>query len=239
MAVFNQLGPHAQALFWDLISDPNLETLWVMNETGGGTIYDRCTKNGTNGTVNGNPAYSKAISNHFYGLDFDGTGDYVDFGNVSALNFERTAAFSAVAIINPNVSADNCIVSKHNGTSGWEFSMNASRNLVVQLTNTDTTNEIVVTSTSALTNGTATLVGFSYSGSSAASGVTLYVDESSYADADTTDNLAATIQTSGSVQVAARNSGAAFNGDIAMVAIFSAAFSGPDFQRWGWLGGFS
>jgi hypothetical protein len=100
MPSFNRQGARAAALFHDVLHDPNLVALLPLNEKSGATLYDRCTRYRLPGTAAGNPTYSKAIGSGFYGLDLDGIGDYVSLGNAAALSFDRTSAFTLMALVN-------------------------------------------------------------------------------------------------------------------------------------------
>lgn len=241
MPTFNRLGPAARQLFHDLIHDPNLVGLWVMNEAGGGTILDRCTLNRLDGTVTGNPAYSKAIGSGFYGLDFDGTGDTVNLGHVEALNFERTDTFSTVTIVNPNISAEGEIIGQYDSLvdlPGWVFGMNASRQIFLRLSSA-AGNVLEVRGGTALTNGTAYQVGFSYAATSAPADIILYVNGAAETPTTVSNTLSASIVTPAGVlaRIGANSSQTAdeFNGDIGILAVFNAVKTAADFRRWAFL----
>ena len=243
MATYNENKDAAKRLFRELIFSPNLAMLFVLNEKSG-TVYDRCLVNRLTGTVNGNPTYSKDIGN-FWGLDFDGTGDYVDLGTPTSLDFERTDAFSGLCVIDPNISAQGAILGKHTiaGTDrGWEWFITAARlpSLVLEST---TGNRIEVNANAAIANGTDRMLGFSYSGSSAASGVLLYDNGAAVADTDTEDTLSATIiNTSNNAYIGAQHASPPvflMNGDIGFVALWDGrALSAVEMRRFAYLGGF-
>lgn len=238
MPSFTRLSDRGCRLFEALIHSPNLVALWVMNESSGGTLYEK-GPNRLNATVNGNPTYAKAIGD-LRGMDFDGTGDYASIGNVASLDFERTQAFSGLCIINPNVSAIGSIVSKRlsSGTlRGWDWQLSAGRVPILILRN-DTGNQIVVTSNAALVNGTTYHLGFSYSGSSAASGVILYKDGAADADTDTENTLAATMVAAGVASIGRRNDADQdVNGDVGMLALWDRAVRAAEYRKFAWLAG--
>ncbi|MCX6021500.1 MAG: hypothetical protein NTZ05_07180, partial [Chloroflexi bacterium] len=125
MAITNRQPPRGARLFEDIIGSPNLVVLMPMNEQSG-ALYDR-GPNRYDAAVSGNPAYSKSII-CTYGLDLDGTGDYASMGDLSGLGFERTDAFSIMAMIDPNISALGEILSKWDGSgAGWALGMNSTR----------------------------------------------------------------------------------------------------------------
>ena len=244
MAVqYNQNKDAAKRLFRELIFSPNLAMLFVMNEKGGGTLYDRCLINRLTGTVNGNPAYSKDIGN-FWGLDFDGTGDYVDLGSAAVLDFENNEAFSALCVLDPNVGGTTSnILSKRAVTGnqrGWNWQIAATTRLPMLILQSTATNRIVITGDNALTNGTDVMLGFTYTGSVAASGVTLYKNGATDADTDTADTLTTTIVATSSGTIGGVNGATdLMNGDIGFVALWDGrALSAVEMRRFAYLGGF-
>ena len=236
MPTYNRLVGGASRLFRNIISDPDLVFFVPMNEASG-SILDRCTKNIINGVVSGDPTYGKALANGFCGLDLDGTGDYVDFGNAAALGFTYAAPWSILMVINPNISADGTLISK-GALPGWEILIWSTRTIAVFLRAAG--GSIVVTSNAALTNGVPIMLMVTYSGSGAASGVTMYVNGAAYADTDTTDTLAGGVITNSSpVQIGVvGNTTRPFNGDIGFAAVFNAVKTAEDARRYAWLGRF-
>ena len=235
MPTYNILGNPPRHLLERVLVSPSLVFCAVLNEASG-SVIDWGTNRFT-GTVNGNPTYSKAIAVNYYGLDFDGTGDYVDFGNQAALDFERTDSFSGLAIVVPNISAVGAILSKR-GTTGWEWNLNATVNPLVRLRNTATTNELQETANAALTNGTAYMLGFSYDGSSGSAGLILYKNGASDATTVNANTLTASIINSTAVQIGAQDAASAFNGDICCVALWNRVLSAATMRQLAFLGGF-
>ena len=241
MPSFNRQPDRGARLFEEIIHSPSLVALWPMNEKSG-TIFDR-GPNRLDGTVSGNPTYSKAIG-PTYGLDLDGTGDYVTVaaaGVASALDFERTSSFSMLAILDPNISAIGSIIGKRNDggdEEGWSWQLSATGVPIVTLQAT-AANRVVVTSNAALANGVDVMLGFSYAGTSAATGVVLYKNGAVDADTDTATPIDASIlSTSFGVSIGRIDAAFDFNGDIGFVAVWNKVVSAEDMRRYAFLAGF-
>lgn len=235
---YNLLGPRGRRLLEALNSSPGLVYLAPLNEQSG-AIAD-WSPNRNTGTVSGNPTYSTQIAGHCYGLNFDGTGDYVTLGDVAALDFERTDECSAIALIDPNISANGSILSKWDSAAGrgWSWQIESGRAPQLVLQNTATTDLLAVQANAALTNGVDVLLGFSYTGSSAASGVTLYRNGAADADTDLVDTLSATIQHSSAAHIGAlAGAGLLFNGHIGMLAAWSRALRAEEHKLFAYLCG--
>lgn len=241
MPTYNTLGDRARRLFHNIIHDSDLVCLFPLNETTS-TVYDRCSLHRMTGTVSGNPTYSKSIlSGQFYGLDFDGTGDLISLGDVSGLNFERTNTFSAVALVVPDdASTARVIVSKFDTTAnrGWYFRLSsaASPLLNVVLANGGA-NLLLAVSTTAVAEGSASMVGFSYDGSSTQAGTLFYINGVNDTNAGAAPSLSDTILTSDAAQIGGRDSTELWRGDLAFVAVFSAVKTAANFRRWAFLAG--
>lgn len=239
MAVqFNALKPAGRRLFQSVIFSPNLAMLHVLNEKSG-NVKDRCLVNRLDGTVNGNPTYSKAIGD-LYGLDLDGTGDFVNLGNVPSLDFERTASFSGLCVV--TVGLAGSLISKRLSTgdlTGWDWHFKAGRIAALILQNA-VGNRIEVSANSALTLDASYMLGFSYSGSSTAAGATLYVNGAAVADTDTEDTLSSSIVASALASIGARNaSDQVLDGDVGFVALWSGrALAAQEFKLYASLSGF-
>jgi hypothetical protein len=107
--------------------DPNLVSWWKFDETSGITAHDSADSH--NGTVVGNSAWTAGQINGC--LDFDGNGDYVDFGDIDQFEFggnDFTIAFwfkkEGTHDIGPENSGYGIMVSKYNWSLGrqWSFS---------------------------------------------------------------------------------------------------------------------
>lgn len=237
---FHRLGRNAVALFHDLIHDPDLVALWPLNEAAG-TILDRCTRYRLTGTVAGNPVYGKAITPGFSGLDFDGTGDLISLGNVAALDFERTDAFSLFAVVVPeDLTQARTIIGKFDtaASRGWYWRLSADaaplQHLVIA---NGGANLLLGVSTSAVAETVTSDIGVSYDGSITAGGVAFYnngVDEANLGGAP---SLSATSITTDVAQIGARDSTELWRGDLAFVAVFDAVKRPMDYKRWHYLAG--
>ena len=109
---------------------------------------------------------------------FNGVNELINVGNVSALNIDKTDTKSVFAFVYQKDLGINGIVNKRPITStvrGWEMRLKSGK-LEVVLCSTTSTNLIVVSSTNTYSINNWYCVGFSYDGSSNASGMTLYVN---------------------------------------------------------------
>lgn len=246
MAVqFNEQKPEAVRLFQSLIYSPNLVSLHPLNEKSGTVILDRCLVNRLTGGVLGNPTYSKDIGG-FYGLDLDGTGDCVSLGTaIPSWAFERTDSFSGLCIINPNVSAIGHMVSQQHFSGaadvGWAWYVTAGRLPGLVLSNTTSGGNLIrVESTTALTNGVPTMLGFTYTGTSLATGVTLYRNGVVDTDTDVVNALSASIiSVSAVASIGAHLAGTKFfNGDISMATLWDRALSAAEMRLYASVSGF-
>src|SRR3990167_4722974 len=161
-------------------------------------------------------------------VTLDGTDDYLDGGDV--LDFERTQAFSVNAWVKrATTGASMSIAGKYDevNDTGWIFYFPSS-NIIRLLLANGAANLIHVGSNNAFTDTTAyhmyTLV---YTGSSAASGVSFYVDGALEADTTVSDSLTATTLNAISFNIGSDNDGAFadMNGLIDEVGVRSKALS--------------
>ncbi len=178
-------------------------------------------------------------------LSFDGVNDYVDVGNASLFNFERTDSFSSSAWIylNSTTPVAEGIVGRDQavgGVVGWNMiafrrATLDSTALSVFITNTSATNGIEVNSgANTLTSGKWYHVVFIYSGNSLASGVKLYINGVLQTNTVVTDNLSASIKATRNLLIGARDSTAPtqfLNGSIDDVRIYNRALTGAEIQR--------
>ena len=149
-------------------------------------------------------------------IDFDGVDDHLDAGN----NIDLTGSFTISAWINKD--ADNgSIVSKRNSgfTSGYDFSINSSGNLVMSWIAGGTN---VITSSIAIPSDIWSHVAVTFNGTTAK----LYIDGVD----DTTAGAAATIisspvSTGEDFRIARGSSGSYFDGNIDEVRIWNIALT--------------
>jgi len=131
---------------------------------------------------------------------FDG-GEYISVGNPTALQFERTNSFTFAYWAKYTSNTKEKIITKNNGdaTKGYEMGFNASGFPILRLINTSSTNEINVVGSASYDDGNYHHFVWTYSGTSLASGVILYVDNAAVTLTTTTNNLSATIANSNNV----------------------------------------
>ncbi len=180
------------------------------------------TANNLDGTANAMESGDLSPGQVGNGLLFDGSNsEYVNFGNVSALNFERTDAFSGSAIVNTSDTTPlaQTIISKLDLTGpsygGWGLQLFRrstldSTSLTLFLINdaSGSSNLIEVNAGAAAITANATYhVAFTYDGSSSSGGVKLYINGVLQTNTVVSDTLSATIQTSESVSLGARDPG--------------------------------
>ena len=145
-------------------------------------------------------------------LGFNGTSSFVEFG-VGNFIFERTDTFSCFAwvfIQSLGAGASGHIFGKRSNlgtTRGWQMRYDANLNKFVVVLSNDTAggNVINVSSSKAIPIGTWVHLGFTYSGSSAASGITMYMNGVSMSNIVNNDTLSATIASISTPTFGSRN----------------------------------
>jgi type II secretory pathway pseudopilin PulG len=140
------------------------------------TVYDSSGYD-NDGTCQGDPEWVKSdISGS--ALKFDGN-DYVDVGNVSELNFERTDPFTISSWVKRDtIGVGSPIISKMDGDHGWTFHIGGTDRLTLFLVNLWVPGDkILLVTGSKLLNDTAWHhVVVTYDGSSSSNGVKFYID---------------------------------------------------------------
>jgi hypothetical protein len=187
-------------------------------------------------TTGGNAAYAIDNSTVRGGgvLTFDGTGDYADCGNPSALQFERTSSFSLV--VNFRAVTGACLVCKarnsgaftgywlqFNAGSLWAVFVDASINAFSRAT-TPTYND-----------GLWHQAISTYAGTSTVSGVNLYIDGAAPATTTPqTDTLSNTMISSDPLYIGnvAVDINSGHTGDIGLVAIYNRVLSAAEIAQW-------
>ena len=194
----------------------NLQSYWRLE----GNSND--SKAGNNGT-DSNITYGIANGKFGQGASFNGTSSDIALGNVFA--FERTDAFSVVFWFNRGTgSSERHVFNKTKDVSaytGWAVLFSGDKlNLV--LINNNTNNLINVMSNATYADSVWHQAVVTYSGSSAASGVIMYIDGAAIASTILTDNLSASIVTTTNLHIGSRLNGALFyNGNLDDLAIWS------------------
>jgi len=162
---------------------------------------------------------------------FDGSSDYVDMGNT--LDFTNTDAFSISCWFKrTRSSVTEFLVAKQESSGnarGYTLLIPFDDNKItfVLRNNTAASGRIIADSSSAITDTNWHHVIVTYDGSSAASGITIYLDGLENTGA-VQGTLSATTLNSTPFQIAARNGGFKFSGNIDEVAVFNYELSEPD-----------
>lgn len=180
------------------------------------------------GSVAGN--LNKLGSGLYWQLD--GSADEADTPDVANHTFGDGAvdqAFSIVALVNPDVNnAVMTIVSKEASSSAeeWTFELNASGHPSLTLTDESASATIGRTDATATGTGSWLLLGATYDGTAALTGINIYVDGVVLDDTDVTANTYVAMEnTAALVQVGAHYATQAqfWNGGIALVAVTAKA----------------
>ena len=165
-----------------------------------------------------------------YSMDFDGSSQYIDLGNISSLNFERTDAFSISAWVKRVGSGTTqFIFSKATNSSpytGYSIYINPSNQIASNINILYSSNHLSVNGNSTL-NTSWNHVCVTYDGSSNASGIKLYVNGSEETTSSTGQaSITGTLSNSHPVNIGARNSSDLFfEGQLDGVSIFNYALS--------------
>jgi len=194
--------------------------------------------NGNTGTLtNMNRTVSTSIGKLGQALNFDGSDDYVDAGDSSSLSFDRTnpvsfAFWMKTATTNTQVLIDKFI------TTGISISVGNTGTGIWFMTwrNSAGTNELQRRSSSntGVTDGKWHYITITYTGSSSASGLLMYIDGVSSALTTTVDNLTSTVDNNASFAIGARQSSVGavpFNGSIDDIRIYNRALSQAEISR--------
>lgn len=173
-------------------------------------------------------------------IKFDGTGDNITFGDI--LDFERTDTFSVEFWMKTTTAANDCIIGKfqdNGGTRGWrcETEASAANALDFTLTSTFSTNDIQVSFRTANVNdGVWHHIAWTYTGSSLASGFTMYKDGTSQSLTTVYDNLTATTVNAIALRIGARSATAVlfYTGDLDEVRVWNTTRTAAEIQsnRW-------
>lgn len=162
---------------------------------------------------------------------FDGVDDYVTMGDVSSLSFERTDAFSISCwVARGTTGANHTLVSKMASTGNQRgyFLFISSGNKIRFFLRTDTSftsQRLTAESASSITDTNWHHILVTYDGSSATSGINIYLD--GVAESLTlTGTLSATIQNNNPFNIGARNNSINLaNADIDEVSVFNTELS--------------
>lgn len=206
-------------------TDSGLVSYWPMEDAVGTTVGD------VKGTNHGTAANATVAEGAFgIGRAFYGSADTISIANPANFSFERTNAFSIEAWVKTSSSSTNNIFSKMDNAApftGYDFYISSSGKPTFILVNTWSTNTIAVnTTTRTVNDGYWHHVVLTYSGSSAASGVIIYVDGKAAATTTTADTLSATTVNAITPYIGSRNNLAYyFTGMIDEVRVYNSAIS--------------
>jgi len=160
---------------------------------------------------------------------FDGVNDYVDCGNVSNLNFERTDSFSlSVWFKKPNLAGAQFIIGKNaNASSRNGYFAFTSANLVKFRITQSNGNNIEIRHNVAHNLNVWEHYVFTYDGSSSSSGLNLYQNGTLLTNVTRSGaNLTQTTQTSVPFTIGSREGlGLFFNGGIDESSVFNSELS--------------
>jgi len=178
-----------------LTEGTDLVAEWHFDE-GSGIIAEDTSGNNNNGTLtNMDPATDWVDGKPGKALDFDGSNDYVDCGNV--LNFERTDPFSIMAWVKTTDTVGNIAGNSHSSSpyTGYSLVIDGSQ-LRVHLINDYVAGkriEVDEAASGTVNDGNWHHVGMTYTGSSSAAGIKLFIDGQEIGTTTVADNLRATI----------------------------------------------
>ncbi|MDD5055254.1 MAG: SdrD B-like domain-containing protein [Candidatus Peribacteraceae bacterium] len=220
------LNPGSNVTFNNVTINNGLVGYWKLDDGSGSLIARDDSGNGNHGTWNGaatgntKPQWKTDIAAGFdfynpQSLQFDGVDDYVNMGNTSAANFERTDPFTIAFWARLDIldNAPQIFISRQDNESpnrGWNIfrydnTPLGNAQLVFALRSTINTNEIRVQSTDNLWfSGNIRHVTVSYDGSSNAAGINMYIDGVPFASTIINNSLSATTATTQNLQLGAR-----------------------------------
>ncbi|MBY0369703.1 hypothetical protein K2X33_03390 [bacterium] len=211
--VFYQGNGCARTSWYDLSSSALLGTLTNFASCGSTTGWNgdgTTTVSGTNGP---------------YRATFDGSNDYVSFGNASALSFDKTSSFTFETWMRSTSTTATIAILGKMGSSpfpGYGLYMNYPSTGVIgwQLINTYPTNLLTVYSTTTVNDGAWHHVALTYDGSSTAAGTKIYIDGT--ASTNTFANtLTGATTNSAAFTVGARSGSLNWGGEIAILRAYN------------------
>jgi len=192
------------------------------------------------GTKSGIMASSGNAFSNVYSLDFDGTDDYINCGDESNLNFERTDTFSYSFWVKRNsVGTNHMMLSNMNPSGnrrGMFFNLNSVNNVVVVLrtdTSFDSQRLLWKSTTTILADSNWHHIVFTYDGSSTINGGKIYINGAvDTLHGDSGGGLSATIIPSSTTPflIAAMSTAPLLPADALMdeVAVFTTELSASD-----------
>jgi hypothetical protein len=209
----------------EIITDGLVLALDAANQKsypGSGTNWKDIVSN-NNGTLTNGPTFSSSNSGN---IVFDDTNDYINFGNISTLNFEWNDPHSIEVWLKRSNSGDSYIVGKNlsSGTfRGTEFTFSGSNLIQYVIRNSNTTGtRIFSRSTNTYNDGEWHQFVVTYDGSGTAGGIGIYVDTVSDVNVVNNGNITGGITSTANAVIGARNGVANyFGGNIAIVKYYN------------------
>lgn len=216
---------------YQAIVPTNLVGYYKLNETAGATVNSVI---GPSGTYAGSPSLAQvSVPGIVEGTSvaFDGTDDVANFGG-SDFDFERTDTFSLSTWVKiPVGPSTGAIIAKQQNSGdfrGYGLLSHSSGEIRLQLRNTGG-NELTVATVATFDDNAWHHAVATYDGSSAASGVTIYVDGQSETLTTVSDTLSATISIPEIFRIGARDTVAIpFPGSLDEVRIYDTELSAGD-----------
>jgi hypothetical protein len=205
---------------------------WWMLKDGSGTSAADASGYGNIGTLQNSPTWVTTGRNGG-GLTLNGTSQYVDAGNASGLNFERTQPFSVTAwvYVLPGSPEYEAILSKRNAVNpfqGFVLSDNTGANqLVAVLYGTDSGQIQLYSPSNSLSPSAWHHVAMTYNGSSVATGVELYIDGVNQTLSVSYNGLDASMLNSSDMKIGTdvTSGGTDFGGTLDDVRVYNRALS--------------
>ena len=217
------------------------DTNWGTNKTN-----DVSGQGNTGTMVSMSTTTSPVVGKIGQALRFNGgvsnaNGSYIDVTNQASFNFERTNSFSSSVWIKPQTLSSTIqhIVGNLGNTSpyrGWELWIDSAGRVNLTLESTYPTDQLAVHTNSALSLNKWQNVSFTYNGTSAPSGVTIYVNGISQTLTTDQNTLSATIQNSVDFGIGQRTDNIGsnswpFTGFIDDVRVYSRALSASEVNQ--------
>lgn len=162
---------------------------------------------------------------------FDGVDQYINFGNVAALDFDSTDARTVTYWVRSSSPSWGTHLGKWSGAAtrvGWVTRGNGASGVPrFEISNNYPTDSLVMDGASSVEDGDWHFVAWTYDGSLSPSGVLLRVDGASSALTTTVDTLTGASANAFNVNVGATNFGAAslYEGDIADVNVWASVLT--------------
>ena len=188
--------------------DSYFKGVWHMSDETTSTITDSTDNNNDGSKKGANEPVATTTAKTNEAQDFDGIDDYISMGNV--LGFERTDSFSIEGWVKYASQDAAILVAKQEVGSDYRgYSIFVDSDpldaVTIYLSNDNSpANRIKVSIANPWDDNAWHYFAITYNGSSLASGIKFYVDDSSQTLTTNEDNLSATILNSANLQIGAR-----------------------------------